>query len=794
MKLKQLFLSILAGAAVFFSCTPEEPISTLADFNIDKSYVGFVTEGGTVKTFVEAATAWSIDVTTIPDWLTISPTGGGVGSTTVLFTVGANDGDQRSQEIKVKIGNETQIITVSQDGNEPAVLTIADIIKMAPGLAAGTIPEQTVIVKGIVCMIKEISTQYGNATYFLSDDGTYSGSYNADGTGNANWFEVYRGYWFDGEKFTKGDEFAVGDEITVKGTLMSYYGTPETAQNASEVIAHTPSLIDVAPFDFEKLPAIDTVFNMVVTAKESPLLVTSDADWLVIESVNADGSYKLHAAENPRTAERSANISIKGPTALKSFAITQKGAPVTGSSVSDIIKMEDKSQVQTLPTTVVVALTTKGAVLSDGTKAIYAFGDKAAALKVGDGVKMSATKTTYNGVPELTDITEVFVDSQGNPVEYPKAKDITPEATTYAATEAEFVKLNGTLKVSGNYYNIELDGVDTKTKQGSIVYPIDALNAKSFDGKKITVTGYYNGLSGKGVYLNVIAVKIEEYADNPKGSVTNPYTASEIAALVLAGTAPTEDVYIKGIVSAILYDFAAKQGTGTFWISDDGKAYGISEDKKKTTEPTKDFEVYGVYTFGNKAWVEGGVQVEVGDEVVVCGKTTLYSGVAETASKKAWIHSINGATSADNGVGNTKFPFNVAGAENFIDQMEAAKAAAKAAGDPEPVFPNVCVKGKVSAILYPFAAAQGTTTFWISDDGKAYGISADKKSTSQPKKDFECYGVYDFGNKPWTEGGIQLAEGDDVIVKGQLTLYKTTYETSSKKAWLYSVNGNTGVN
>ena len=41
--------------------------------------------------------------------------------------------------------------------------------------------------------------------------------------------------------------------------------------------------------------------------------------------------------------------------------------PATGVSVSEIIAMDDKSQVKTLPSTVVVALTSRGAVLSDGT-------------------------------------------------------------------------------------------------------------------------------------------------------------------------------------------------------------------------------------------------------------------------------------------------------------------------------------------------------------------------------------------------------------------------------------------
>ena len=43
----------------------------------------------------------------------------------------------------------------------------------------------------------------------------------------------------------------------------------------------------------------------------------------------------------------------------------------------------------------------------------------------------------------------------------------------------------------------------------------------------------------------------------------------------------------------------------------------------------------------------------------------------------------------------------------------------------------------------------------------------------------------------WTEGMGQIAEGDEVVLCGKVTKYKTTYETSSKKAYVYSINGKT---
>ena len=786
MKLKYIIASLLAGVTLFSACEKEAD-HYLSEIKVDKSFVTFPKEGGTQTIKLTTTANWTIEISEDDEeWLAVSPESGAAGTSEVMLAT-LPDEEGNETEIYVICNGQKQIIKVTQEAGEkpePVVMSVAEALDIIRPLGDGEVAPGTFRIKGIVCKITEISTQYGNATYYLSDDGSMSGSSKAD----YNWLQVYRGYWLDNQQFTKGDEFGIGDELVIEGQIMDYKGTPETKEKTAYVVSITKSLIDVAPFDFEKLPAIDTTFHMTVTAKESPLLLNCDSEWLQIAGVETDGSYILHADENFKTAERTATILIQGPTALKTVSITQKGIEATGSTVSEVIALEDGSMVKLLPSTVVVALTTKGAVLSDGESAIYAYGADAAALKLGDGVSLGAKKTTYNGVPELTDLADIFVDSEGNPVTYPEAADITPIIAEYTAAEADYIKFTGTLTVSadGKYYNIAFDGVDTATKQGSIVYPVEALNAASFDGKKITVTGFFNGLSSEGKFVNIIATKIVEYVDNPKGTMTNPYTPSEIAALLLGGTTLDENVYIAGRVSAILYDFSASYGTGTFWISDDGVAYGVSEDKKSTTEPTKDFECYSVYWFGpGMQWAEGYGQLEVGDYVLLCGKTTVYNGVAETSSKNAWVAGVNGLDSFTNGLGNMNAPFNVAGAEAYIDAVEAVKAAAAEAGTAAPDFPDVCVGGVVSAILYEFSANYGTGTFWISDDGVAHGVSADKKSTTEPTKDFECYGVYwgGFENK-WVEGNPQPAVGDKVIVKGQLTKYNTTYETANKKAWV----------
>jgi uncharacterized Zn-binding protein involved in type VI secretion len=83
-----------------------------------------------------------------------------------------------------------------------------------------------VYISGKVSKIGSIdtTTKYGNATYYISNDGT-----------TTTQLEVYRGYSLNGDKFTSKDEIKVGDEITIKGKLTSYNGTAEVAQGSSIV-------------------------------------------------------------------------------------------------------------------------------------------------------------------------------------------------------------------------------------------------------------------------------------------------------------------------------------------------------------------------------------------------------------------------------------------------------------------------------------------------------------------------------------------------------------------------------
>lgn len=81
-----------------------------------------------------------------------------------------------------------------------------------------------VYVKGIVSKVREeYTTQYGNGTFYISDDGTYHDKKD---------FYVYRAYYLGNKKFADGDDqIKVGDKVLVCGVITNYNGTIETTQN-----------------------------------------------------------------------------------------------------------------------------------------------------------------------------------------------------------------------------------------------------------------------------------------------------------------------------------------------------------------------------------------------------------------------------------------------------------------------------------------------------------------------------------------------------------------------------------
>ncbi len=90
-------------------------------------------------------------------------------------------------------------------------------------ITEGKTTEDKVYVEGVISQIDDIDTGFGNATYYISDDGT-----------TARQLEVYRGYSLNGDRFKDKAEIKVGDKVIIYGQLVYYnQKTPEFTQGSS---------------------------------------------------------------------------------------------------------------------------------------------------------------------------------------------------------------------------------------------------------------------------------------------------------------------------------------------------------------------------------------------------------------------------------------------------------------------------------------------------------------------------------------------------------------------------------
>lgn len=138
----------------------------------------------------------------------------------VVFNVAKN-----TQINKIVINGEEQQeqpYTLVGDGTLDKPFTAKDAIHLAN---KGEYASEKVYITGKVFKVNttdENITKYGNIDYFISEDGQ---------SANPS-FEVFRGKYFNDEKFTVDNKVKVGDEVVVYGSLTMYNTQAETAQGA----------------------------------------------------------------------------------------------------------------------------------------------------------------------------------------------------------------------------------------------------------------------------------------------------------------------------------------------------------------------------------------------------------------------------------------------------------------------------------------------------------------------------------------------------------------------------------
>ena len=408
MKAKYIIASLIAVCAFAIGCTKETP-TLLDEIQVSSSYIGIPGDGGSKTITVNAKDSWTINE--IPEWLTITPQNGSAGETKVTFS--AEKAAQTNEgTVKILCAGKTQIIKILQQTQkvDPVTLTVAEALKVIEQYPDGSPVSR---VKGVVCKIQEISAQYGNATYYLSDDGKFE---------DGKWLQVYRGLWMNGASFTKGDEFSLGDELVIEGVLMSYKGTPETKEKEAYVIEYNPSLIKCDSLVFNGAKLVDALpleggsFDAILTCKGDGVSVVIPEDaksWLSVSGIKTEGTtakVTFNAAANEagdRTCDLTFTTTSGGKEYSAAASFAQKGA-ILEVSIAEFNAAPKSSTVYRISGFVTkVDDATKGNFhLKDYSAETYAYKATNFAdyntLKVGDIVTITGNRDEYNTTIELT--------------------------------------------------------------------------------------------------------------------------------------------------------------------------------------------------------------------------------------------------------------------------------------------------------------------------------------------------------------------------------------------------------
>lgn len=152
---------------------------------------------------------------------------------------------------------------------------------------------------------------------------------------------------------------------------------------------------------------------------------------------------------------------------------------------------------------VVVAVNATGFLLKadDGYKYFYDK-DITPEVVVGDVIEAVAEKTEYSGLIEYENYTLTKKGTQT--VTHPEPTALSGTDFDSFTTQFGYASFRGKLSVSGNYYNVKIDGAATT---GSLAGPTPPADIKS--GQMIDVTGYYLNQTGSSKYQNYIVTSIK---------------------------------------------------------------------------------------------------------------------------------------------------------------------------------------------------------------------------------------------------------------------------------------------
>jgi len=333
------------------------------------------------------------------------------------------------------------------------------------------------------------------------------------------------------------------------------------------------------------------------TTVAKPVLTTSQPFYPSIEvSITSDNDVYYTVDGTVPTTESTkyeAPFTLSATTTVKAIAVDAEGN--TSSVTEATYTLQDKitiaeAQAAENGTTViiegtVVAAGDAGCVISDGTDFIYYYAETGNTFLPGDQVRGIGKISVYGGAKQLPSGSLEKIGTAT--VTYPAPAQLTAaqmdEYQTAGTTPRQFVTYMGTLTISGNFYNIAVEGAATSV--GSIIKPLPENQeaVAALDGKQVVVTGYLMYVKNKYVYVIPTEVKelskelknadfetdeatstvgICTYGRDMAKNGTESYGPTDVTGWTSVSVGPTENGYANCAIAAGTFEYGSEAFLG----------------------------------------------------------------------------------------------------------------------------------------------------------------------------------------------------------------------------------------
>lgn len=551
MRIRTLISGSLALAAMLFaqSCGDKNEPEGLPEINLSKNVIEFQQEASSETIKVASTREWFLS--NCPEWIAVDPKKGkDPNGMDVTISVLGNTGLDREAELKFSIGYEAKTLTVKQKGTGSAADAIVyanDFDKTEATKTFGT---------GTSWPYLDQFDGWKNAsgTGIGAETYSFSGmSARANSTSNSNYSD-YKGSGSNNLFFGSSAYFSIqGIKLPSDVNYSLTFGAEKYNQDNGSLFKHDEFHVYVSN-DAKKWVEIEYTFpngdkeGRWDLATSNFTVPNGTSSLSIYVKTDVASSYRLDDLKLSVAAEAGTVIDFSKGVDLGTGS-GETPAPTPGAGTIAEIAAGAENAAIDLKDVLVTGVTLKSYVITDATGSILVFANADPKVKVGDKINVTGTTGKHNGLMQITTPTATVVSS-GNAVSYPAPLELTEaKMKEDAPTAVTYVSFTGTVKKSGNFYNIFVGSYTAKDLSCSYYTG----NMEGFVGSDIKVEGWY---VGGNPHYQVVATKVEEVvSDTPKFSVN------------------TETLTAKAADKSVSFDV---RGNVKWTVASDNAAYKVS--------------------------------------------------------------------------------------------------------------------------------------------------------------------------------------------------------------------------